>query len=218
YQPTVWAYDARDLASVAAGTRQMWEVRPYGMWRLPSQIQNEKVSGAAYDPATGRIFVLEGWRDAEYRGRVHVLRIRNGATAPTDPQPQPVDAVVSDWGPWTPTGDWSVCVEPGTQTRGEERTRTVVTPAQHGGSTPHLRETRVASRACSLPEPEPEPEPEPCACTGEPGPQGPAGPQGPRGEPGPPGRDGASVDIDALRALIREEIRRILEAAREAVE
>lgn len=231
YQPTVWAYDARDLASVAAGTRQMWEVRPYGMWRLPSQIQGEKVSGAAYDPATGRIFVLEGWRDAEYRGRVHVLRIRPGATTPTDPQPQPVDAVVSDWGPWTPIGDWSVCVPAdagsgGVQTRTEERTRTVVTPAQHGGSTPPLRETRVSSRACSLPAPEPEPEPdqEPCACVGEPGPpgppgpQGPAGPQGPRGEPGPPGRDGASVDIDALRALIREEIRRILEAAREAVE
>src|SRR5690606_118808 len=226
-------------ASVAAGTRQMWEVRPYGMWRLPSQIQNERVSGATYDPATGRIFVLEGWRDAEYRGRVHVLRIRNGATAPTEPQPQPVDAVVSDWGPWTPIGDWSVCVPAdagsgGVQTRGEERTRTVVTPAQHGGSTPHLRETRVASRACSLPAPEPEPEPEPdpetCACVGEPGPpgpqvpQGPPGPRGERGEigpqgpPGPAGRDGVRVSQDELGALIGEEIRRILEAAREGVE
>src|SRR5690606_41809078 len=159
YQPTVWAYDARDLASVAAGTRQMWEVRPYGMWRLPSQIQNEKVSGAAYDPATGRIFVLEGWRDAEYRGRVHVLRIRNGATAPTDPQPQPVDAVVSDWGPWTPTGDWSVRVAPGTQTRGDERIRTAGTPAQHRGGPPHLRHARDAPRARRPPGAEPDPAP-----------------------------------------------------------
>src|SRR5690606_21307228 len=110
--------------------------------------------------------------------------------------------------------------------------RTVITPAQHGGSTPHLRETRVSSRACSLPEPEPEPEPdpEPCACVGEPGPAGPPGPQGPQGPrgergeigpqgpPGPAGRDGVSVSQDELRALIREEIRRILDAVREAVE
>src|SRR5690606_12295228 len=107
--------------------------------------------------------------DVDY---VRVYRRGSGPSTPT-----PVDAVVSGWGPWTPTGDWSVCVPAdvgsgGVQTRTEERTRTVITPARNGGSTPALRETRIVTRSCALPQPEPAPDPEPCACVGEPGPPG----------------------------------------------
>jgi hypothetical protein len=66
------------------------------------------------------------------------------------PPPQPVDAVVSEWSAWTPTSEWSPCVN-GTQSRTEERTRTVLTPASNGGTTPHLSETRTVSQACTVP-------------------------------------------------------------------
>lgn len=87
-------------------------------------------------------------------------------TRGTAPAPRPVDAVVSPWGDWQSMGAWSICVPAdsgagGVQTRSERRTRTVVTPARDGGSTPPLSETRVATRNCALPPPDPEPEPEP---------------------------------------------------------
>src|SRR5690606_453889 len=69
--------------------------------------------------------------------------------------PPPVDAVVSAWGPWT-GGTWSDCVN-GSQSRTETRTRTVITPASNGGSTPTLSETRTATQACTVEPPPPPP-------------------------------------------------------------
>jgi len=133
----------------------------------------------------------------------------------------PVDATVSAWSTWSPMGDWSICVAPGVQTRSEERTRTIVTPATNGGNTPSLRETRVASQTCVVPTPDPDPvviTPEvralivaeidrvlatwPRPADGAPGAAGPAGPRGETGATGPAGRDGTSVSLDQVRAVI----------------
>ncbi|ODS54695.1 MAG: hypothetical protein ABS36_11050 [Acidobacteria bacterium SCN 69-37] len=233
YAATVWAYDAADLALVAQGQRQPWDVVPYATWTLPglSASSAETVGGAAYDPTTSRLYVTQNGGDGS-KPLIHVYTI-SGATAPPptpDPEPEPTpvptDAVVSAWSAWTPTGDWSICVAPGVQTRSEERTRTVVTPAANGGDTPALRETRVASQSCTLPTPAPDPDPVviapelhalivaeidrvlatwPRPKDGTPGAAGPVGPMGPRGETGatgPAGRDGASVSVDQVRALI----------------
>ncbi len=74
-------------------------------------------------------------------------------TPPPPPPPVAVDATVSDWSAWT-GGAWGVCSlvsgQP-IQTRTETHTRTVLTAAQNGGTTPALSETRVASQACTLP-------------------------------------------------------------------
>ena len=103
--------------------------------------------------------------------------IGGGFLVGTTPPPAPVDATVTLWGEWTPVGEWSPCAG-GTRSRDEVRTRTVVTPAAHGGVTPPLSEPRTVTEACAV-------EPPPCACEpGPPGPTGPAGPQGPRGERG----------------------------------
>lgn len=72
---------------------------------------------------------------------------------------QPIDAVLSAWSAWTPTSEWSACGTTGTQTRTEQRTRTVVTPAQYGGVTLPLSETRTESQACTAPPPPPPPPP-----------------------------------------------------------
>lgn len=59
YQSQVWAYDAIDLAAVRAGVMQPWQVRPYATWSmsLPFQFAEGSIQGAAYDAATGRIFI-----------------------------------------------------------------------------------------------------------------------------------------------------------------
>lgn len=62
------------------------------------------------------------------------------------PAPVPTDATVSAWA-LASAGDWSACVN-GTQTRAEVWTRTVITPATNGGSTPPLSETRTGTQAC----------------------------------------------------------------------
>ena len=68
----------------------------------------------------------------------------------------PVDAVVSAWSAGT-AGAWSECAN-GQQSRTETRTRTVVTPAQYGGTTPPLSESQTVSQACTPPPPPPPPQ------------------------------------------------------------
>ena len=54
----VWAYNANDFIKVKNGQLQPWQVIPYSIWdfNLPNPGQ-WKVGGAAYDPATQRIFM-----------------------------------------------------------------------------------------------------------------------------------------------------------------
>jgi hypothetical protein len=59
--PFVWAYDINDLAAVRAGTKQPWEVQPYGHWLLPVYGGNDghqKVAGVAWDSGTRRLYVV----------------------------------------------------------------------------------------------------------------------------------------------------------------
>jgi beta-mannanase len=69
-------------------------------------------------------------------------------TAPTAPAGQTaVNATVTSWGNWVSTSAWSTC-SANTQTRTEERTRTVINGPVNGGTTPILRETRTATQTC----------------------------------------------------------------------
>ncbi len=63
--------------------------------------------------------------------------------------PAPVDCVLSEWGPWEPTSEWSDCVN-GQRSRSERRTRSVVTqPSGGGAQCGALEETRTVSEACT---------------------------------------------------------------------
>jgi len=71
----VWAYDALDLAAVNSGEKKPWEPVPYAVWELTFPVENASkvIKGAAYDPATNRIFLTQS------RGEnpiVHVYRIQ----------------------------------------------------------------------------------------------------------------------------------------------
>jgi hypothetical protein len=50
------------LAKVKSGQLRPWAVRPYATWELTLGFEKsvKQLNGAAYDPATGRIFVSQG--------------------------------------------------------------------------------------------------------------------------------------------------------------
>jgi len=71
------------------------------------------------------------------------------------PVPVPVDCVMSAWSAWAPTGDWSPCVA-GSQSRTEQRTRTIITPPSNGGvACGPTSETRTVTQACTVTPPNP---------------------------------------------------------------
>lgn len=60
YHHQMWAYDAEDLAAVARGEREPWDVTPYAAWTLPEMSDTPgfaEMRGATYDPQTRRLYV-----------------------------------------------------------------------------------------------------------------------------------------------------------------
>ncbi len=80
YSYYVWAYDANELAAVKAGRKDPWDLKPYATWslKLPFSTEGSAVlSGATYDPKTGRLFVSQGFADGELPV-IHVFHIAMG--------------------------------------------------------------------------------------------------------------------------------------------
>ena len=61
YRYQVWAYDLDDLAAVKAGTKQPWDVVPYGVWplNLPTPAPNVWLGGVAYDAVRQIVYVTQ---------------------------------------------------------------------------------------------------------------------------------------------------------------
>jgi hypothetical protein len=77
YAYYVWAYDANDLAAVASGAKQPWDVRPYAVWPLSlpfATTGSTHLGGATYDPLTRRLFVSQLYADSTLPV-VHVFTI-----------------------------------------------------------------------------------------------------------------------------------------------
>jgi hypothetical protein len=98
----------------------------------------------------GQLYALSGttWYRADAAG----FWVSVGPTDPfTGGVPTPVDCVLSAFSAWSPTSAWSACVN-GTQSRTEQRTRTIVTPPTGGGAAcGALTETQTVSQACLSP-------------------------------------------------------------------
>lgn len=87
YKFWVWAYDANDLLTVKNGQNNPWDIRPYAIWELPIPlaIEYKETIGAAYDPATQRIFVgqasagglLPGAGTYDRSAVIHVFQVNN---------------------------------------------------------------------------------------------------------------------------------------------
>ena len=100
YQYQIWAYDLNDLAAVKAGTKQPWEVEPYGVWpfALPTPEPMVRIGGIGYDSSRQVIYVSQLLADQDgygYRPMIHALKIGNatGTPMPTpSPTPTPTPA------------------------------------------------------------------------------------------------------------------------------
>ena len=88
YVTQIWAYDANDFLDVKSGKKQYWEVVPYARIELDlpfidetsSRTGRRDIGGAAYDPATQRIFIPQSTADhlADYyepNPIIHVFKV-----------------------------------------------------------------------------------------------------------------------------------------------
>lgn len=87
YVSYVWAYDAKDLLAVKNGQIKPWEVKPYAMWtvELPFAISAARLSGAAYDPVSKRIFITQKDTDkptVEPFPLIHVFEVKGVSPKP----------------------------------------------------------------------------------------------------------------------------------------
>lgn len=86
----IWAYDANDLAKVAAGVETQYAVRPYAVWplTLPFADPNSQhqLGGVAYDPKTGRIYVSQSCVDKGCAPLIDVLQLTKVAPIPMPPE------------------------------------------------------------------------------------------------------------------------------------
>ncbi len=62
YVYQIWAYDAMDFTRVHEGKMQPWEITPNAVWTFDLPFESDDkhlIGGAAYDPATQRIFISQ---------------------------------------------------------------------------------------------------------------------------------------------------------------
>jgi hypothetical protein len=90
YRYQIWAYDLNDFAAVKNGTKQPWELEPYGVWPISFPIDEPTVlsGGVGYDSANQVLYLSQLLADRDgysYRPVVHAFKISNvpGAVAPS---------------------------------------------------------------------------------------------------------------------------------------
>lgn len=98
YHFQIWAYDLNDLAAVKAGTKQPWEVVPYGVWPfdLPTYEMRVRLGGVSYDAVQQRLYVTQLYADKDgYQSRpiIHVFQLDVPPAPEPPPPPVPVKAL-----------------------------------------------------------------------------------------------------------------------------
>jgi hypothetical protein len=91
YRYQIWAYDLNDFAAVKAGTKQAWDVVPYGVWplNLPTPESTVRLGGVGYDSQRQLLYVSQLRGDPDgyaERPLIHTFRINatpGAATAPS---------------------------------------------------------------------------------------------------------------------------------------
>jgi hypothetical protein len=109
YRFQMWAYDLADFVAVRAGTKNPWDVRPYGVWPfdLPYPEQRAvRIGGVAYDAQRQLLYIAQIRADLDgfaQRPIIHALKV-NAAPAisqtplvtltPNAVAPQPTGKVI----------------------------------------------------------------------------------------------------------------------------
>ncbi len=88
YRYQVWAYDLNDFVAVREGTKQPWDVLPYGVWPLsfPTPEDGVMLGGVGYDAARQILYVSQMLADRdgyEYRPVVHAFQLSASASGNT---------------------------------------------------------------------------------------------------------------------------------------
>jgi hypothetical protein len=88
YVYQMWAYDLNDFAAVKAGTKQPWEVVPYGVWpiTLPTTEPRAMVGGVGYDAARQILYFSQLRADKDgyaSRSLIQALKITPPVAAAT---------------------------------------------------------------------------------------------------------------------------------------
>ncbi len=84
YEPQIVFYDPVEIAEVAAGTRQQWEVLPYLIYRPVTEVFDPdcaRLSGVAYDPERQLIYVTERAAGPFGETAVHVWEVQEALFA-----------------------------------------------------------------------------------------------------------------------------------------
>lgn len=91
YSSYVWMYDANDLSAVKNGTKNPWDITPYynGAITLPFTNANSanELNGAAYDPATKRLYIAQKCVVGSCDPLIHVFIVTIATTPPADTTP-----------------------------------------------------------------------------------------------------------------------------------
>jgi hypothetical protein len=91
YRYQIWAYDLNDFAAVKAGTKQPWDVVPYGVWplNLPTPESTMELGGVGYDAQRQILYVSQMRADhdgcCDYRPIIHAFRVNATPGAGTAP-------------------------------------------------------------------------------------------------------------------------------------
>lgn len=84
YRYQVWAYDANDLLAVKNGSKSASAVEPYAVWtyNLPFEGSggSHMIGGAAFDPASGLIYVSQQCSDTNCAPVIHAFKVQGGTT------------------------------------------------------------------------------------------------------------------------------------------
>lgn len=101
YRYQVWAYDANDLLNVKEGNVPEYAPHPYSIWALnlpySSDANPHLIGGAAYDPATNRIYLSQECVYANCSPIIDVFQVNLGAsTTPATAPPSTPTNVISN--------------------------------------------------------------------------------------------------------------------------
>jgi hypothetical protein len=82
WYPQIWAYDARELKAAYDAGQPSETVKPYAIWNFdwPTTGTTQFVYGAAYDPATRRIYISVGGENFR-RAMIFVYEVTNAVAA-----------------------------------------------------------------------------------------------------------------------------------------
>ncbi|MFN9717093.1 MAG: Calx-beta domain-containing protein, partial [Planctomycetota bacterium] len=77
YKYQIWAYDIEDFMAVRNGSRASWEIKPTRVvnFDLPTPEASKHIGGTAFDPATGRLYVVQQFAGSDSTPIIHVYQL-----------------------------------------------------------------------------------------------------------------------------------------------